>query len=135
MGLDLQDTRHHWLEGRSGQASTPAAPLFYVPTGLRRILDRDLIAAGIPKIDDRGRSLDAHALRTTFGTHLSMAGVPLRTAQTAIRHSTPALTTNDYTDPRLLDVHGAIESLPALAITASTTQTYPQLFPPQAQAK
>ena len=35
--------------------------------------------------DDRGRTIDVHALRHTFGTHLSKAGVPLRTAQAAMR--------------------------------------------------
>ncbi len=78
------------------------------------MLDRDLKAAGIAKRDDRGRTLDIHALRHTFGTHLSRAGVPLRTTQAAMRHSSPVLTANVYTDPRLLDVHGAVESLPAL---------------------
>ncbi len=54
-----------------GDALPSTAPLFYVPTGLRRILDRDLEAAGIPKRDDRGRTIDVHALRHTFGTMLS----------------------------------------------------------------
>ena len=96
---------------------SPDEPLFDVPTGLVRILDRDLEAAGIPKRDDRGRTLDVHALRTTFGTHLSMAGVSLRTAQAAMRHSDPKLTANVYTDPRLLDVYGAVEALPMLTLT------------------
>jgi hypothetical protein len=30
---------------------------------LVRILDRDLKAAGIPKTDDRGRTVDVHALQ------------------------------------------------------------------------
>ena len=94
----------------------PAEKLLYVPAGLVRILDRDLEAANIPKRDDRGRTLDVHALRHTFGSLLSKAGVPLRTAQAAMRHSDPSLTANVYTDPRLLDVSGAVESLPALPL-------------------
>ena len=43
-------------------------PLFDVPSGLIRILDRDLQAAGIPKRDDRGRTLDVHAMWGTFGS-------------------------------------------------------------------
>ncbi|MCA9202653.1 MAG: site-specific integrase [Planctomycetales bacterium] len=85
--------------------------LFNVPSGLLRILDRDLKLAGIPKRDERGRTVDIHALRHTFGTHLSKAGVAPRTAQAAMRHSTIDLTMNVYTDPRLLDVHGALDSL------------------------
>ncbi len=90
--------------------------LFNVPSSILRVLDRDLKAAGIPKRDDRGRTLDVHALRHTFGTHLRKAGVPLRTAQAAMRHSSPTLTANIYTDPRLLDVHGAVEALPVFSV-------------------
>ncbi len=90
-------------------------PLFNVPDGLLKILDRDLATAGIAKTDDRGRSLDVHALRTTFGTMLSQAGVSPRTAQAAMRHSRIDLTMNVYTDPKLLDVAGAVESLPSLS--------------------
>lgn len=79
------------------------------------IFDRDIAAAGIAKHDDRGRSLDVHALRHTFGTHLSKAGVPPRVAQAAMRHSSLHLTMNIYTDPTLLDVAGAINALPTFA--------------------
>ncbi|MBW8017959.1 MAG: tyrosine-type recombinase/integrase, partial [Planctomycetes bacterium] len=54
-------------------------------------------------------------LRVTFCSHLCAAGVPLRTAQAAMRHSKPELTANIYSDPKLLDIAGAIESLPRLA--------------------
>jgi hypothetical protein len=74
-----------------------------------------LATAGIPKRDERNRVVDVHAFRVTFGTHLCAAGVPLRTAQAAMRHSKPELTANIYTDPKLLDVAGAIDALPALA--------------------
>ena len=93
--------------------------IFDVPTGLLRILNRDLTFAGIPKTDDRGRTIDLHALRHTFGTHLSKAGVSPRTAQAAMRHSKIDLTMNVYTDPKLLDVHGAIERLPVLSLDGS----------------
>ncbi len=103
--------------GKPIPARLPAStPLFHIPSGLTRILDRDLAAAGIPKRDERNRVVDVHALRVTFGTHLCAAGVPLRTAQAAMRHSKPELTANIYTDPKLLDVAGAIDELPALAL-------------------
>ncbi len=106
----------------------PETPLFKVPDGLIRIFDLDLVAAGlakrvlrngkwvIDKRDDRGRTIDVHALRHTFGTHLSRGGVAPRTAQAAMRHSTIELTMNTYTDPRLLDVAGALEALPSLPL-------------------
>ena len=95
--------------------------VFVVPTALDKIFNRDLKAAGIPKRDDRGRTLDVHALRTTFGTLLGRGGVPLRTAQAAMRHSDPKLTANVYTDPKLLDVRGALDALPSLALDAGPT--------------
>jgi integrase len=118
---------------READEPIPAAlpsdePLFEVPDGLIRIFDRDLVFAGLARIekrggkevvvktDDRGRTIDIHALRHTFGTHLSKAGVPLRTAQAAMRHSDPSLTANVYTDPKLLDVAGAVASLPDLPL-------------------
>ena len=101
--------------------------MFDVPHGLVKILDRDLITAGIArrvktqtgkwktdKTDERGRTVDVHALRHTFGTLLSKGGVSPRTAQAAMRHSKIDLTMNVYTDPKLLDVAGAMEALPAL---------------------
>ena len=99
-----------------------------VPDGLIRIFDRDLVFASIArdekrngkevviKTDGRDRPVDIHALRHTFGIHFCRAGVPLRTAQAALRHSDPSLTVNVYTDPKLLDVAGAVEALLQLAI-------------------
>ncbi len=95
----------------------PSRKLFAVPIGLVRILNRDLLASGIDKRDERGRTLDVHALRHTFGTLLSKGGVAPRTAQAAMRHSSLDLTMNTYTDPKLLDVQGAMESLPSLTLS------------------
>ena len=89
-----------------------------MPAGLVRILDRDLHQAGISKRDERGRTVDVHALRHTFGALLSKGGVAPRTAQAAMRHSSIELTMNVYTDPKLLDMAGAVESLPALPLGA-----------------
>ncbi len=95
-------------------------PVFENPPTIR-VFDRDLLAAGIARLDEegnivktdrRGRTVDLHALRHTFGTHLSKAGVSPRTAQAAMRHSRIDLTMNVYTDPHLLDVSGAVASLP-----------------------
>src|SRR5947209_13642928 len=42
-------------------ARLPAdTPVFDVPAQLFKVLDRDLHLAGIPKRDDRGRTLDVH---------------------------------------------------------------------------
>ncbi|MGO9109108.1 MAG: tyrosine-type recombinase/integrase, partial [Thermoguttaceae bacterium] len=112
LGADLRA----WVAQKGVVAAN--TPLFAVPSGLVRILEYDLRLAGIPKVDERGRSVDVHALRHTFGTLLSKAGVAPRTAQAAMRHSKIDLTMNVYTDPKLLDVAGAIEALPALPLGA-----------------
>ena len=92
-----------------------------------RILDRDLLAAGIDKADERGRTIDVHALRHSFGTLLSKGGVAPRTAQAAMRHSKIDLTMNVYTDPKLLDVYGALDSLPSLDLDASPSTERPMM--------
>ena len=98
-------------------AQLPAStPLLNVPTGLVRILDRDLKAANILKRDDRGHVVDVHALRYTFASHLSKGGVMPRTAQAAMRHGSLDMTMQHYTDPRLLDVAGAMDVLPSLPL-------------------
>ena len=94
-------------------------PLFSVPQNLVKSFNLDLAAAGIDKEDERGRTVDLHALRHTFGTHLSKNGVAPRTAQAALRHSSLDLTMNVYTDPELLDVAGAVEALPGLHVEGS----------------
>jgi integrase len=91
------------------------AKLFDTPPTIR-VFDADLQAAGISKRDAAGkgdRVVDIHALRTTFGTHLSASGVHPRTAMAAMRHSRIELTMNYYVDPTLLDVAGAVNALPA----------------------
>jgi integrase len=112
----------------------PETPLFDVPDKLCKILNRDLVMAGIArrvkvgdkwrveKRDDRGRTIDVHALRHTFGSLLSKGGVAPRTAQAAMRHSKIDLTMNVYTDPALLDVRGALDALPALPIDRDTAE-------------
>ena len=94
------------------------AKVFDVPAGLLRIMNRDLKAAGIPKHDADGCVVHVHALRHSFGTHLSLAGVAPRTAQAAMRHSNISLTMNTYVDSRLLDTASAIESIPLLRTLA-----------------
>lgn len=97
--------------------SRPSAHSFL--TGTVRLMARIEKRGGkeiVIKIDNRGRTIDVHALRHTFGTHLSKAGVPLRTAQAAMHHSDPSPTANVYTDPKLIDVAGAVASLPDLPL-------------------
>ena len=139
---DLTDDLRDWLEDKLrrlrltakqlGQPLParlpPETPVFDVPDKLCKILTRDLVAAGIvrrvkvdgkwriDKCDDRGRTIDVHALRHTFGSLMSRGGVARCTAQAAMRHSKIELTMNVYTDPRLLDVRDALDVLPLLPL-------------------
>jgi len=92
-------------------------PLFTTVTReFLKVLNRDIAAADIDKTDERGHTIDVHALRHTYGSLLSAGGVAPRTAQAAMRHSSIDLTMNVYTDPRVLDIHGALDSLPKLQL-------------------
>ena len=83
-------------------------------------MNRDLAEAGIVKKGKDGSVIHLHALRHSFGTHLSRAGVAPRTAQAAMRHSNISLTMNTYTDSRLLDTAAAVEALPSLRLGQSS---------------
>lgn len=127
---DLADDLRRWV---AEQRLTPADRLFTVPTGLLRILDRDMKAAGIPKRDVRGSTVDVHALRTTFNTHLARSGAAPRTAQQAMRHSEIKLTMGVYIDPTLLDMRKALDNLLAFTPTdVASTKSLPPKPPTKA---
>jgi site-specific recombinase XerD len=73
--------------------------------------------AGIPFEDAQGRRLDLHALRVTFGTNLSVAGVSPRVAMELMRHSDIKLTMKIYTDASQLLTAAAVASLPPLVVS------------------
>ena len=115
---DLAAELQQWVAGRAGDEL-----VFRVPSGLLRILNRDLIAAGIDKIDEHKGRVHLHALRHSTGTHLSAANVAPRTAQAVMRHSDISLTMNTYTDERLLNSAGAVELLPELRLESRSNQS------------
>ena len=105
--IDLATELREWIKRRDRSEA-----VLNVPAGILRIMNRDLAAAGIDKTDADGCVIHVHALRHSFGTHLSKAGVAPRVAQVAMRHSDITLTMNTYTDARLLDTAEAVEALP-----------------------
>jgi len=122
---DLSGELKAWQRENGHPAGT--GNVFRVPRGLVRIMDRDLVAAGIArrvrdengvyridKRDDQGRTIDVHALRHTTATFLARSGVAPRTAQSIMRHSDVRLTLGTYTDPRLLDTAKAVDALPKM---------------------
>jgi integrase len=81
-----------------------------MPT-MKRMLEH-LAQAGIPYLDDQGRRLDFHALRMTFDTNLAIAGVSDAVRMKLMRHKSPRLTMETYTDSEKVPVAGALARLP-----------------------
>ncbi len=73
----------------------------------------DLQRAGIVYADAQGRKADFHALRYTFATNLSKAGILPREAMELLRHSDMRLTMKTYTDAGLLLTGEAVAKLPS----------------------
>ncbi len=77
-----------------------------------QVYRRDLAAAGIDYKDAEGRVADFHALRTTFGTLLTLASRSQRTVMELMRHSDMKLTAKTYTDASMLPVSETVDLLP-----------------------
>ena len=75
----------------------------------------DLKKAGIPKVDDRGKILDFHSFRHSFGTRLASENIPLSAAMTLMRHSDPKLTAKLYVDHAALPLSASIGLLPGMS--------------------
>jgi integrase len=78
---------------------------------------KDLAAAGIPFEDTRGRRVDIHALRKTFGTMLAASGISPRVAMEMMRHSDMKLTMGVYTDVSQLPIIQESARLPSFRLT------------------
>jgi len=109
--IPLQSDLVQALRGHKPDGAKPQDRVF---TGIPTVdtLRRDLEYAGIDYGDAAGRVFDFHASRPTFGTLLSVGGVSPRSAQSLMRHSDINMTMLTYTDPRLLDLGKAVESMP-----------------------
>ncbi len=131
----LQDAQRDAIRARRPvPARLPTeAPLLVVSSEILRVLDLDLVAAGlaervrgkdrkgkpswkIDKRDERGRTFDMHAFRTTFNSLLAAAGVPLTTRRILMRHAAEGVTDEHYADTKLIDLRGALDRLPALPL-------------------
>jgi integrase len=97
-----------------GHDGTGTGTIFEVIPSMRQFR-RDLEAAGIAYVTDRGKA-NRKCLRKTFGTHLALAHVDLQAAAKLMRHSDPKITMRLYTDPMLLDLRGAMESLSSVEL-------------------
>lgn len=91
---------------------------------------KDLDAAGIPYTDSKGERADFHALRMTYGTMLTLAGVGQRTVMELMRHSDPRLTVKTYTDANMLPKSDAIVALTNFAASKKDSQIDSQKLVP-----
>ena len=131
----LQDAQRDAIRERRPVPARLSAdtPLLAVSSDVLRVLELDLVAAGlaarvrgkdrkgkpswkIDKRDERGRTFDMHAFRTTFNSLLAAAGVPLTTRRILMRHAAGSVTDEHYADAKLIDLRGALERLPALPL-------------------
>lgn len=81
-------------------------------------MQKDLAAAEIPFEDARGRRVDLHALRKTYGTLLAASGVSPRVAMELMRHSDMKLTMGVYTDVTQLPIVQETSRLPSFQFAA-----------------
>ncbi len=81
------------------------------------VFKSDLKRAGIPYADAQNRKADFHALRYTFATNLTKAGVSPREAMELMRHSDLRLTMKTYTDAGQLCTGEALAKLPSFTVT------------------
>lgn len=93
----------------AGRAPTDA--VFRVPARTGDAIKADLKRAGLPDVDAAGRVFDFHSLRQCTATLLALAGVHPKVMQQMLRHSTPTLTLNTYTDAALLPLQDAAKAL------------------------
>lgn len=104
----------------------PDSPVFRFPRSKNaraRMLQADLMAAGIPYHDQNGRYADWHALRHTFITNLARAGVHPRVAQSLARHCTITLTMDRYTHVLHEQEVDALSRLPDLCIAPTVVES------------
>ncbi len=136
-------------ELHSARATEPNDRLFSAGIPRMEQFRKDLDAAGIRLVDSRGERADFHALRKTFGTMLTLAGIGERTVMELMRHSDMRLTAKIYTDANMLptseamvslmrfagrwqgsrvDSHDLVPSSPALSAPAPMTTTDPKFL-------
>jgi integrase len=107
---DLAEQLRNWLKIK-GKVSQKEK-LFNLPAGLSKILNRDLVFAGIEKRDVLNRVIDVHALRHTHATLLARKGVSPTIAQSAMRHSDIRMTMKVYTHLETSDIAEGINRIP-----------------------
>jgi len=102
-----------------GRPANGDDPIFAGPKGgkldasnARKVLVEALRRAKIAEKDERGRSIDIHALRATATTRMLRRGVPLPVVMEIVGSKSAAVTLRHYTDLRVHDTRAAIDGVP-----------------------
>ena len=93
----------------------PDEPVFALPDNGQVMIAfrRDLQAAGIEGVNDRGVEVTFHSLRYALATALDRSGASLKERMTIMRHSDKgSLTMGTYTTLEVIDLRGAVARLP-----------------------
>ena len=133
LNAELAEALREWRDVRNrelGRRVKGGERVFHVPSGILEQFYKDCLFVGIgrkitvttedgrevEKIstqDDAGQVVDFHSLRHTYGTFLGRAGIPQRTLQALMRHTTGKMSER-YTHAVHVDRVQAVESLPRL---------------------
>jgi integrase len=89
----------------------PDARVFSVGPDVSKVFARDRAAAGIARKDAAGRYVVFHSLRKSAATLLIMMGVPMKEAQSFLRHSNIQLTVDTYTDAGIVGMANALAAM------------------------
>jgi integrase len=117
-------------EIRGGEFSSKEL-VFPVGVPSIQVFRKDLTAAGISYVDAEGRYADFHALRTTFGTLLTLGSRSQRTVMELMRHSDMKLTAKVYTDAKMLPISETVAMLPNLLGDTADSQIDSQKLVPE----
>jgi len=115
---------HHGVLGRAPTRDglvflTPRGKAWREDTGnVRRLLNPIWKAAGIPKRDEQGESVDIHSLRHTAATRLARAGWPMAKLQRFMGHADPRTTQGYYDHLEVDDLEEALGMVPEVARVA-----------------
>lgn len=113
------------LASDRGRVPPPKSAVFHVPQNLVEQLRKDAAYAGLELIDEHGRRLDFHALRSTCATMLARAGVGLQLAGRLMRHTSPQMTARHYTKLGRADLRDGSNQLAALLFKATAAAEAP----------
>ena len=120
-----------WIKDRNLRNSDK---LFNMPhKGMQRF-NYDARAAGIAVKDERGRGIDLHSLRRTFGTMLVRANVNVKVCQTAMRHADVRMTMDIYASCETAEVVHAVGLLPSFVVQPNASSVAQAIEPSQQPA-